>query len=691
VIVCPECGTRNEDGELFCGGCGTYLEWTEEPAAGVPAEPAPAEPYVAEPVAAPVAEPVTEPVAEPVSETFAEPFAEPVSPEAAVPDPVVPATPAEPEPMTAQWFASEPATADRVDVEPAAAAPATAEPATVEPATVEPAAARAAAPAAPDPVLAPVPDPVAEADLDAGVEVPHPRVAAHHGDTTGVALADAPPTSSSPTGAPSTPAASTPAASTPAAAAAAALASSAPPTPTPAAPTPAGSTPAPATSAAPGSAAPGSAAPGAPAPDTRRAAAQRNAEAAAAAATAASAAATGSSQGPSPAAPAPGPARAAAAAPPTAPPAAPQAAPRTGSPADRPPVTERVRPAAETEAIGTAAAAAGTAAGTATAGTAPGATRPGQAPVRPTTPAPPPQTPDARIAAAAAMVAPPPPPPAPRAPAPQQPAAVRPGVPKPPPAPKKVAVDEPPPAPGDLICGSCGAGNTPNRKFCRRCGHSLVDAKVQERRSWWSRLWRPDPKRGPDAGYRPRARRRFPTRPVVAIVMIGAIVALVLSFRPEIERGRITLLDRIQGNVAVNPTQEVASSEAPGHEAAKIRDGATNLSWSPAAPGDGVGQFVDFAFAEPFRLTRLLVIPGASDVEKDFLEGSSPKTLTLTVVTSAGTQQEVQVPLQDKVGIQDASFGIDDVVAIRMMISETYRATPETNVAIAEVEFRGRT
>lgn len=31
--TCPECGTRNEDGELFCGSCGNYLEWEEQQAA----------------------------------------------------------------------------------------------------------------------------------------------------------------------------------------------------------------------------------------------------------------------------------------------------------------------------------------------------------------------------------------------------------------------------------------------------------------------------------------------------------------------------------------------------------------------------------------------------------------------------------------------------------------------------------
>ncbi|MEE6282112.1 zinc ribbon domain-containing protein [Georgenia sp. MJ170] len=36
--TCPECGDRNEDGELFCGSCGTYLEWAEsQPAPGTAA------------------------------------------------------------------------------------------------------------------------------------------------------------------------------------------------------------------------------------------------------------------------------------------------------------------------------------------------------------------------------------------------------------------------------------------------------------------------------------------------------------------------------------------------------------------------------------------------------------------------------------------------------------------------------
>jgi hypothetical protein len=43
--------------------------------------------------------------------------------------------------------------------------------------------------------------------------------------------------------------------------------------------------------------------------------------------------------------------------------------------------------------------------------------------------------------------------------------------------------------PGDLICGACGEGNPPTRKFCSRCGHSLIEA-VQVKASWWRRFLR---------------------------------------------------------------------------------------------------------------------------------------------------------------------------------------------------------
>ncbi len=250
---------------------------------------------------------------------------------------------------------------------------------------------------------------------------------------------------------------------------------------------------------------------------------------------------------------------------------------------------------------------------------------------------------------------------------------------------------EPEPEPGDLICGSCGAGNVPTRHFCRRCGASLADAQVQGRRSWWQRLWHPDPRPAPVAGTRPRRRRgRFPTRSVVAVLVLAVLAGAAYLNRDAIGGLVTTVQDRVQGDAVHNPVSVVASSEAPDRPASNLVDGTSDLAWSPATPGDGVGQTVDLTFDEPFRLVHLVVAGGSSPVQEAYLTGSSPRALDVTTTHADGTSETARVSLEDVPGPQTLDVAADDVVGVRLTIVSTYRATPETFVAMAEVEARGR-
>jgi ribosomal protein L40E len=78
---------------------------------------------------------------------------------------------------------------------------------------------------------------------------------------------------------------------------------------------------------------------------------------------------------------------------------------------------------------------------------------------------------------------------------------------------------EPAPAPGDRICPSCGAGNRPDRHFCRRCAAQLT-APVAVTTS-----------AQPTAGARPKGRNtRFPfTAVIVLAVVLGLIAAAWLN------------------------------------------------------------------------------------------------------------------------------------------------------------------
>ncbi|MBD8080353.1 zinc ribbon domain-containing protein [Cellulosimicrobium arenosum] len=310
---------------------------------------------------------------------------------------------------------------------------------------------------------------------------------------------------------------------------------------------------------------------------------------------------------------------------------------------------------------------------------------------RPDEPAPAPPAPAPPAPAPAAPA--PPAPPSDRGrsdPAPRAPAAVLPGAPRERPAPRAPEPDEPPPEVGDLICGSCGTGNVPSRHFCRRCGSSLTDARVQGRRSWWQRVLHPD-RKAPVAGTRPhRRRRRFPTKSVVALVVVGGLAFAGYQLRDQIGGGATTVQDRLQGGEVYNPVAVRASSEASDRPATQLVDGTNDLAWSPEAPGDGVGQAMVFTFDEPFRLVSIVVTGGASTVQEEYLQGSSPRTLDVVVTRADGSTGEHRVTLDDVPGPQPFDVAEDDVVEVRLTIASTYRSSPETSVAVAEVEFRGR-
>jgi ribosomal protein L40E len=73
----------------------------------------------------------------------------------------------------------------------------------------------------------------------------------------------------------------------------------------------------------------------------------------------------------------------------------------------------------------------------------------------------------------------------------RQPVAMQPALPAPPRPTPQTQLRAPTrrPNPGDLICGQCGEGNDPHRRFCRRCGAILTGAAPALRRSWWQRFW----------------------------------------------------------------------------------------------------------------------------------------------------------------------------------------------------------
>lgn len=272
-----------------------------------------------------------------------------------------------------------------------------------------------------------------------------------------------------------------------------------------------------------------------------------------------------------------------------------------------------------------------------------------------------------------------------RSPAPVLPgvAVPRPRPPKPPPP------NEAPPAPGDLICGSCGAGNVPSRKFCRRCGSDLAEAPVVPPRSWWQRLVRPERRPEPLAGHRPKARRRRRLRPVLLLLVLVAAAAAVFG-RGLLVRAADPVLDRVRGTQLVDPVSLSASSADPAHPAALVRDGATNRAWQPAKTGSGEGEFVEAAFEPPVRLVYLGVFSGAAEDPTAFLAQGRPQRVRLTFTRTQDRLEVQEVVLRDQPGRQLLHVTVSDVQSVRLTVLSSQGVRANRRLALGEVEFLAR-
>jgi hypothetical protein len=278
----------------------------------------------------------------------------------------------------------------------------------------------------------------------------------------------------------------------------------------------------------------------------------------------------------------------------------------------------------------------------------------------------------------------------------RQPEAVKPGAAAPRVAP---AVTPSQPAgirPGDVVCPNCGSGNEPQRRFCRRCGVSLVQAApppVAARVPWWRRLFAPRPERVATAGERPARGRSGGVgralRKIGAVLLGVAVVAVVGPWRGAVGDRVSSTVRSVRRAVSssyvpARPTAVVASSALDGHGAEAAIDGVSTSAWSEDTPGDGDGQQLTFTFGAPVDIDRVGITPGASTVPADFLAQPRPREVRLTFPDGSFAD----LTLKDEPGFQTQSVKARRVDTVVLEVRSVYpSATDGHDGSVAEVEF----
>jgi len=258
--------------------------------------------------------------------------------------------------------------------------------------------------------------------------------------------------------------------------------------------------------------------------------------------------------------------------------------------------------------------------------------------------------------------------------------------------------------PGDRICGNCGEANDPTRKFCRRCGSSLVEAKVvvEKPLPWWRRIFRRKPKQpkafaagersgsmkaGAQAGLRSGRRIMTYVRLAAGLLVVVGIfgyvgIPSVQKFVNEaVGGGGISgIVDNIRRFVSptlepVRPTSVTASQELKDHPGRLAFDTFTNTDWEAS----GTSPSLTITFKEPVDLGAVIVHSGAADT---FVDLRRPASLELAF--SDGTSQTLT--LKDEHDPQTFDLSASKVDSVTITIVET-NGPAGAPVSLSELEF----
>lgn len=263
---------------------------------------------------------------------------------------------------------------------------------------------------------------------------------------------------------------------------------------------------------------------------------------------------------------------------------------------------------------------------------------------------------------------------------------------------------------GDLICGQCGEGNPPTRKFCSRCGEELSSAEVVK--TPWYRKLLGRKRKVMEAGARPGQPGAKKSRSGSAKGFFGKAVRLLGLFtmgmalltvflpsvREPVDRALGNPIEKVKGwwsdqkdpYESVFPVDwEANRAPQPGHPAQSAFDDNTLTYWSTVWRPNRrrLATYLTVTFSEPVEDLAVFVYAGAPG--EDFTGFHSPSVLRFDY--GDGRENDtMELARQQEASKLFELEHADGATEVTIWVEDVHDQRGATHVAISELEFKQR-
>ncbi|MEV1065160.1 zinc ribbon domain-containing protein [Streptomyces sp. NPDC050263] len=239
-----------------------------------------------------------------------------------------------------------------------------------------------------------------------------------------------------------------------------------------------------------------------------------------------------------------------------------------------------------------------------------------------------------------------------------------------------------------VACPWCATPNNPDRHYCMRCAMPMtLEDRSTLRLPWWRRLFNRNGET-PWAGDRPRLRRTFDR--IVTWVVAAVVLTLVILAAVNTPAAIQATKDHFAKRAPVFADSYAASRSYPGHKPELAFDRINNTWWGPGVSESGAGEWIEARFDEPIRLLDVVITSGTTTRPDQFTQSALPHRIKATITLKDGKITTREITLDQSAGGQPRSFRVGDVSKVRFTIESSFLASGSKQVAIAEIEFFGR-